>query len=128
MNIITRICDYFTGKPAAPALRNKPGGMAYLNARCNEGSGTGALVGRIVQTVSFDAASQYWRIDPPQPYTVTADTHFKSGFVAAGTNTFCIGVSDVGLTPLADPGHEEQDESLRYLPPVPRTERAKERV
>lgn len=100
-------------------LRNKAGGLAWINAAIDEGAGTDALIGRVVTTVRANEDG-FWVIDPPVLFRATGPVHTRKGFSAkGGTLLRVLGMHDASLTPLQDPGEEAQDESLRYLPPVP---------
>lgn len=53
MGLLNRIRDAFRKPeppPAAPTIRNKPGGMAWINPQIDSGDGSSVLVGHIVTT------------------------------------------------------------------------------
>jgi hypothetical protein len=103
-----------------PPLRNKPGGLAWINTKVDQGDGAAVLVNRIVQTVRLKH-SDMWEIEPAQEYTLTSsvfNVHAGRQF-HAGTRVLSIAVRDECLTPIPDVGDDARDESLRYLPPVP---------
>jgi hypothetical protein len=103
-----------------PPLRNKPGGLAWINSKVGDGDGSEVLVNRIVQTVRL-RHSDMWQIEPPQEYTVTSPVfNVPSGKqFLAGDRVVSIGIRDECLTPIPDVGDDARDESLAWLPPVP---------
>jgi hypothetical protein len=124
MGLLNRIRDAFR-KPDPPAegpppLRNKPGGLAWINSKVDQGDGAAVLVNRIVQTVRLKH-SDMWEIEPPQEYTLTSpvfNVHAGRQFYA-GDRVLSIGIRDECLTPIPDVGDDARDESLAWLPPVP---------
>lgn len=111
MKLWHRIRNVFGG---TPALRNKPGGMAFINAKVNEGEGSIALVNRVVRTVrSYDG--DFWEIDPPQAFTITKHArNAKSGLsMKPGDVVRSIGIRDEYLTPIKGDG--VTDEEVREL-------------
>jgi hypothetical protein len=123
MSFWNTIRDFLGGYPSAPskpALRNRAGGMAWINAKIDEGEGSGALVNRVVRTVRI-AGEDFWQIDPPQAYVCTAlSVNVATGMVGRrGDNMLVTGIRDGALTPIPSIGDGERDESLAWLPPVP---------
>lgn len=105
--------------PAGPTLRNKPGGMAWINGVIDSGDGARVLVNRVVVTKRL-INGDMWEIDPPQRYVATTFTRFSNGvLVHAGDTVTAIGMRDMCLTPIREVGDGERDESLAWLPPVP---------
>lgn len=99
-----------------PKLRNKAGGMAWINAGVDGGCGERALINRVVRTVRVKGDA-LWEIDPPQPYLVERDTRFVSnGHVAkAGQQVIAISIKDECLTPIQGDISDEEVSDL-YLP------------
>jgi hypothetical protein len=112
MSLFNKIRSLFR-QDAPRALRNKPGGMAWINAAIDEGTGAFVLIGhpvRIVRLIDGD----YWMIDPPQSYVLTSRTKFTADrkIYPAGSRITFRAVRDDCLTPWRDLGDEAQDESL----------------
>lgn len=104
--------------PTPPALRNKPGGRARM-VRMHEAHAAG-LDGCIVITVKVNERG-LWVIAPPLEYTPTQTFKDAAGrTIQAGQQHLLIGLHDLHLIPLKDPGEHERDESLAWLPPVPK--------
>jgi hypothetical protein len=123
MSFWNTIRDFLGGYPSAPskpALRNRAGGLAWINARVDEGDGAVALVNRVVRTVRI-TGEDFWLIDPPQAYVCTArSVNVATGIVARpGEIVLVDGIRDASLTPIPSIGDDERDESLAWLPPVP---------
>lgn len=118
MSLINRIRDFFS-TAAPPTLRNKPGGMAWIKP-FGQDMGAGVLAGRIVQTVRLNETGAL-EIKPAQQVRCTSPTYFAAQKIYAipGDRINFVGLNDDVLEPIGNPGHTEQDESLRYLPPVP---------
>lgn len=118
MSIFTRIRDFLV--PAAPpALRNKPGGLAWVNSNVDEGGGTEVLVHRVVRVVRL-ADADFWRVDPPLEYVATARLKFANGFRAdPGDRIVVGGVRDHCLTPIDGNVTSEEVEQLYQPGPQP---------
>jgi hypothetical protein len=102
-----------------PKLRNKAGGMAWIKG-LDERDGDGALNGRAVKTVRLNGVGQ-WEIDPPQDYVVRRLSRFSNGCLALpGEVVTVTGIPDEFLEPWRETGLDAEDESHRYLPPVPK--------
>jgi hypothetical protein len=102
-----------------PPLRNRPGGLAWINREIDCGEGSAALRNRVV-TTTWLKDGDLWAIDPPQAYVLTRDTNFANGYRAAkGDTVTAIGIRDCCLTPIPGVRDDAQDESARWLPPVP---------
>jgi hypothetical protein len=122
---ITRAIRRLLGRDATQAtfspsaLRNKPGGMAWIKGIGNS-DGTEQINGRAVRVVCI-TSGRIWAIDPPQQFTCTSDTHYtrQDVIIRAGQTYSVDGVADENLEPWKDVGDDDQDESLSYLPPVP---------
>lgn len=116
MSIPSRIRD-FLSPSASPTLRNKPGGMAWINANVDEGEGSVALVNRIVRTVHAQAGG-FWRIDPPQVYTITRSAYnaVSSLRVRPGDSVLSIAIHDECLTPIPDAGITDEEVRELYSP------------
>lgn len=124
MSLFSRIRDYF--RPAEPthptALRNKPGGMAYIKSG-GECPGAEVLVGRFVTTVRL-TDSGLWEISPVLTFRLTGDYRSSDGKIRkAGALVDALAICDSLLEPLRNPGNEERDESLAWLPPVPKPQK-----
>lgn len=122
MNLWNRLRD---AAGFGPKLRNKAGGMAWINSKVDEGEGSAALVNRVVKTMRI-AHGDFWAIDPPQVYTITSPSrNMISGLrLQPGMRVVSMSIRDECLTPIPGIGDDEQDESLRYLPPVPTSTKA----
>jgi hypothetical protein len=119
--LINRIRDAFGG---GPKLRNKPGGLAWINSNVDEGGGTGALVNRVVRTVRL-MHGDVWLIDPPQSYIATTHLTFTQSNNCArpGDKVIADGIRDGSLTPMqGDVTHEEVEE-LHLAPRAPAREK-----
>lgn len=119
MSIFTAMRDFLRRRLAPPpsTLRNKPGGMAWIKPYGHD-FGAHVLAGHVVRTMYVTDGNK-WEIDPPQPYTITADCTYSGVPLRAGMSVLAIAIADELLEPIRNPGIVEQDESLRYLPPVP---------
>jgi hypothetical protein len=119
MSLFRKIRDTFRkpDMPSAPTIRNKPGGLAWINSKVDMSDGAGALVNRIVRTVRL-RHSDMWEIDPPQEYTITCPIlHAASGRrFEPGDRAIAMGIRDECLTPIRDIGDDERDESHNWLP------------
>jgi hypothetical protein len=113
MSIISRIREAFGGKPA---LRNKPGGMAWINHRINDGEGSEVLVNRVVRTVRR-THGDFWEVDPPQVYTITKNAFNKiSGLRSKpGDVVKSVSIRDECLTPIQGDVTDEEVSNL-YAP------------
>lgn len=102
-----------------PALRNKPGGMAWIRG-IDTGMGAEALNGRAVKTVRVHE-SGLWEIEPEQCFTATRNALFgrHQVMVFAGEVVVVGAIGDRLLEPWRDMDWTAKDESARYLPPVP---------
>jgi hypothetical protein len=101
-------------------LRNRPGGMAYINSSVSR-SGAGAdLVGRFVITRRV-SDGDCWEIDPPQQYVARTDALDAGGnFMCAGCLYTCVTVRDRALTPIPDAKLSHKDVARLYEPaPAP---------
>lgn len=114
MNIINRIKSHFFPQK----LRNKPNTMAWIQ-RIEGDSGAEVMNGRPVRVVKF--ANGFWRVDPPQTWVGTCDTHWtKLGCISfRGVTYTSDGFADDALEPWKDLGDDAQDESLWELPSKP---------
>jgi hypothetical protein len=110
MSLLSRIREAFGGKPA---LRNKPGGMAWINSNVDGNDGTSILINRVVRTVRLKNGN-HWEIDPPQPYTATRGVRYVvNGFVSTpGQRINAIAMADDCLTPIQG---DVTDEEVREL-------------
>lgn len=112
MSLLHKLREFFGGR----ALRNKPGGLAMIVGERGD-----ELNGRIVRTMrNYDG--DMWEIEPSQRYVTTRAVRFmrQREDVPQGSLVEIIGISDDQLQPLRDPPHDARDESLAYLPPVPK--------
>jgi hypothetical protein len=111
--------DVTTASFSPSALRNKPGGMAWIKG-IDHGNGAEQINGRAVLVVRL-LNGRIWAIDPPQQFACTEDTLYtrQDVIVRAGQTYSVDGVADENLEPWKDVGDDDQDESLSYLPPVP---------
>lgn len=119
MSMFDRIRSAFRREPPAPALRNRPGGMAYIRG-VGDICGAESLNGHIVQTVSVDPEG-FWCVHPKQAFTATDPMRWNGVGFLPGDTVPIRALADSVLVPLKDPGHDERDESARWLPPVPTT-------
>ena len=133
MSLITRFCEWIApgSTYTGPPLRNKPGGMAWIKQMGDlEPVGGNALVGRVVQTVKFNGNN--WDIAPeqwfPAAVAFTMKNHGKQYHFELGEQVGVTGLADSFLIPIGEPGYDERDESLAYLPPVPTITKATETV
>lgn len=106
--------------PIAPPLRNRVGGLAWIEAK--DIPGAQVLHGRVVCTVAMGADGN-WQLDPPQVFIASENLAYRGKVYPAGTEVRVLGARDNRLNPIDAPGDEEQDESARWLPPVPTRER-----
>lgn len=94
---------------APQAMRNKPGGLAWIR-------GIQELDGRIVTTVSL-YAGEFWAIDPPQDYRCTRHhTGFGGVICKPGDNVRTIGIVDDCLEPIPDTGVTDEEVADLYAP------------
>lgn len=116
MSLLNKIREVFGCKPK---LRNKAGGMAWINSGVDQGCGEGALIGRIVKTVSVRRGDA-WIIEPPQFYIVTHPCTFvANGHKAeAGDKGLAIAITDACLTPIQGDISDEEVRDL-YAPKLP---------
>ena len=119
MSMFTRIRDYF----CPPKLRNRAGGMAFIK-HYGEDWGAGAIAGHVVKTVRLRYGNQ-WEVDPPQPYTLTADCTYGDQLLRRGARVTAIAIADDLLEPIRNPGDDERSEELAWQPKVPASEPGK---
>jgi hypothetical protein len=106
LDALKRVCGM------APVLRNKPGGMAWVQSGRFH-SGAEKLEGQAVRTASVDAEG-YWRIEPRLAYITTAPQVFADGLVAdRGRVVFIERIQDSALEPWKDT--DITDEEVREL-------------
>lgn len=106
--------------PPPSALRNKPGGLAWIRVR-DVGDGAFVLNRRVVKTVCTDAMTPgFWVIDPPQKFQAQCFLPSMSGgLIPPGAEVCVLGMHDDLLEPIRDVGEDERDESVAWLPTVP---------
>ena len=124
MSLFDRIRSFFGGEPPAPppALRNRPGGMAWVRGIPTDFGGH-VLNGAAVKTVRLNEVGT-WTIDPPLFFVATSDAVTASGtFVIGGMPTQVLGIEDCFLEPWKDIGDEERSEEMQFQPTVPAGER-----
>jgi hypothetical protein len=115
MSIIDRITSVFR-----PALRNRPGGMAWIKGIPSNAHGLEELNGRAVKTVRVNDTGN-WDIEPSQQVLITqrlSVNHPPRVYLPGDTASVC-GIPDENLEPWRDMDWNAKDESHRYLPPVP---------
>lgn len=118
MNLIDRIRNVFRREPpAAPTLRNRRGGLAWIKPYGRE-FGADALAGRMV-TTRYLVGPTMWRIEPPQPFTLTAEMVIEGLPVAAGSSVYAIGITDDMLVPIPEISDDERTQERDMQPPVP---------
>jgi hypothetical protein len=102
-----------------PKLRNKAGGMAWIK-HYGADYGADAIAGLAVKTVRL-TDGRFWVVDPAPRYTVGPNGVRGPDGVTAypGERVIAIAIADECLEPWKDIGDDAQDESARYLPPVP---------
>jgi hypothetical protein len=125
MNLWQKLKDRFApAKPQAPdppTLRNRPGGLAWINSSIDCGEGSIALVNRIVRTTAL-LPDGMWVIEPEQPYVLTKHARFNDGEVfEAGRAVRSIAIKDECLTPMPGITDDETTEEQGFQPPVPLT-------
>jgi hypothetical protein len=122
MALLDRIRAALRREPpaSAPRLRNRVGGMAWVNARVGD-CGAEVLVGRAVKIVALNPSGK-WRVDPPQQYIATAPILTDDGRVALpGDRVLVLGFGDATLAPWKEDGDGVTDAEVRklYEPPIP---------
>jgi hypothetical protein len=101
-----------------PKLRNKPGGMAWIKP-FGHNYGADAMAGQAVRVVQI-ARGTTWLVEPAPTCRLTSsvidgdDRLHRSGSLVE-FNT----LEDSQLEPWRDHDWSGEDESARYLPPVP---------
>jgi hypothetical protein len=114
------IIGRFIGNKSS-TLRNKPGGMAWINSAIDDGCGSAQLLNRVVRTVRLKPSGM-WEIEPIQSYRATRPVRFTSvsdRVYLTGDLIHVDGIADIGLTPI--PGDLCTDEEVRdlYAPKIP---------
>jgi hypothetical protein len=99
-----------------PKLRNKPGGMAWINGLATS-CGAEELNNRAVKTVRVDE-SGLWEIEPTQRFVATHDFRFKESrsFVKRGSVVFIHAIGDEHLEPWRDTGLTTDEVRDLYAP------------
>lgn len=117
MNLIDRIKSAFGSKPAVPTLRNKPGGMAWVNFG-KDSTGLDDLQGRFVCTRRL-AEGMKWELDPPQDFVASANYRWGSKAVLTGDRVTATAIHDSYLVPI--PAQPISDSEVRelYAPKLP---------
>lgn len=120
MNLWSNLLRIFDGEPAAPRLRNKPGGLAYINSRIDEGDGAHVLVNQVVRTVRL-SGTDFWVVDPAPAYLCLKNAlNTNSGQVyRAGDRIRVFSIKDESLTPIRGIGDHERSQELEWQPTVP---------
>lgn len=119
MSLFNRIRDAFRKPepPAAPTLRNRPGGMAWIR-RFDPDTGAGAMAGRVVKTLRV-RENGLWEISPQQPWVAAVPLLYEGRILPAGTRYTTVALADELLEPIPEVSDDAKDESLAWLPPVP---------
>lgn len=119
MSLFKSLRGLFSDAPSPPKLRNKPGGMAWVKG-LDQGDGSEVLNGSAVRTVRLSIRG-FWVIDPPLQFVVSHDCYYTVAKIRAnrGDRGCITAIADECLEPWRDIGDSEQDESTRWLPPVP---------
>jgi hypothetical protein len=121
--MVKRFTDWLRGKAAAPALRNKAGGMAWvLSAGMH--SGAESLAGSAVKTVALQPNGM-WRIEPLLGYVATGPQSFANGAVFQPGDVVVIGaIADSALEPWKDTGLTESEVRELFAPRLSSVEAA----
>ena len=107
--------------PSAPVLRNRVGGMAWIQVKDDMGTGADAMTGRAVKTVAVNAHG-LWTIDPVQTY-VAAKTHrlHNAAVIYKGQTAIISGIADSALIPWKEDGVSDSEVRDLYQPKPERT-------
>jgi hypothetical protein len=103
-------------EPPSPALRNKPGGMAWIK-RFGQEYGAEVIAGRAVKTVRLTEHG-LWEIDPPQTYVLTAGVHcgLNNYRGRRGDSVTSFAIVDELLEPWKDTGLTTDEVTKLYSP------------
>jgi hypothetical protein len=119
-----RFTDWFRRKPAAPALRNTAGGMAWICGLDDvaDAAGCEVLNGRAVRTLQYRDGK--WAIDPPQRFTVRRAFTYQGWTYPPGAAIKVIAIQDANLEPWKDTGITESEVCELFAPRLSSVEAA----
>lgn len=110
-----RFINWLRGKPSAPPLRNKAGGMAWVKSG-ELHAGAETLGGAAVKTVCVNERGM-WQIEPHLGYIATANQRFPDGTVyLRGEAVIICGLHDSALEPWKDDGITDSEVRELFAP------------
>lgn len=115
MSLFDRIREFFV---PGSSLRNRPGGVAYINNRIvgMPGSGIEMLVGCYVVTRRV-VHGDFWEIEPPQKMLALKNYRDATGRLCyAGDVGLVVNIGDYALTPIPDAKLSKREVQRLYEP------------